>query len=96
MALLTANITLTGAAQALSATHLPVTFVRFDNPTSNADIKVGDNTLTTTNYGFIVEDGPTANKDLGPYGGGTSPINLQHVYVLGTISQVLHITYITL
>ncbi len=96
MALIAGNLTLTGAAQPLSATHLPVTLLILESATSNADIKIGDSTLTASIYGMTLEDGPTARITLGPWGGGTSPIDLQHVYVLGTISQVLHLTYVPL
>lgn|SRR3990167_6762493 len=94
------NFTLDGTAQSLAdATpngHRPIKWLRIESATGNADVRVGDENLTAAVYGFTVEDGPTASKDIGPFGGGESPFNLEDVYVLGTDSQVLHLTYITL
>ena len=96
MALKTANFTLSGSAQPLATETTPVTLLIIESATSNADVKIGDNTLTATIYGMTLEDGPTARITLGPWGGGTSPINLQHIYVLGTGSQIIHLTYVPL
>ena len=94
------NFTLDGTSQSLADAspngHRPIKWLRIESVTGNADVKVGDNNLTSTDWGFIVEDGPTASKDIGPFGGGESPFNLEDVYVLGTDAQVLHLSYITL
>lgn len=96
MALKTLNFALNGASQPLSTTNQMVTFIRFENPAMNGDVLVGDANLTASNYGFTVEDGLSNYKDLGPWGGGTSPINLTEVYVRGTNGQTLHVTYVPL
>lgn len=97
MAFFSKNVTMTTARLSLDAgAHTPVKWVRLENPTGNADVKVGDKTITSTAYGFIVEDGPAVSKDIGPFGGGECPFNLEDVYVLGTDGQTLHVSYMTL
>lgn len=90
------DVTLGATAAAVISTHTPVTWVRIESVTGNADVKIGDSNLSATSYGFIVEDGPANSKDIGPYGGGTSPFNLEEIFALGTNNQVIHLTYIPL
>ena len=103
MALRSKNVTITttGTAQSvhpLSATvyHTPVKYVRLESETSNADVKVGDKNITATTYGMILEAGPTKYKEIGPFGGGDSPFNLEDIWVIGTATQIIHILYVTL
>lgn len=101
MAFKSYNLTLGAAAASiwpLDATHphTPIKWIRLESVTGNADVKIGDKTLTSALYGFIVEDGPSAAKEIGPFGGGECPLNLEDIYALGTDTQVVHISYVTL
>lgn len=100
MAIRFENVTLNGSAQSLhplSATvsHRPVNWLRIESETGNADVKVGDSSVSSSTYGFTVEAGPTKSKDIGPFGGGDSPFNLENVFVIGTNAQKIHIAYTT-
>lgn len=93
MALHVLTVTLSGSAQQLTATVTPVRQIFFENDTGNADVKVGTSTLSSTVYGFIVEAGPSKPKSMGPFS-GDSPLGLQEIWVLGTDTQKLRVTYI--
>ena len=104
MAFKAGNITMTGAAQSL-ASGLGLTppstlcmAVYLENTASNAAVKVGDSGLTATVYGFLVEpETTTAVRPtvIGPFSGGSSPLNLNEIFVLGTNSQILHVAWVT-
>ena len=96
MAFKAKNFTLDGTSQPLATTHIPVKWVRVENTTGNADVKIGDSTLTAAIFGFTVTAGPATIKDIGPFSGGECPFNLENVFVKGTDGQVIHITYVTL
>lgn len=94
------NFTLDGTSQSLADAspnqHRPIKWLRIESETGNAAVLVGTSTLTATIYGFSVTAGAAASKDIGPFGGGECPFNLEDVYVRGTDTQVIHVTYATL
>lgn len=103
MAFKSKNFTLDGTSQSLAnrdsanaPIHTPIKWLRIENTTGNADVLVGDKTLTATVYGFTVTAGPATSKEIPMAGGGESPLNLEDVYVRGTNAQILHVSYITL
>lgn len=93
MAFRTLNLTMTGAAQQVTTTRTPILWVKFESVTGNADVLVGNSNITATIYGFIVEDGPTADKEVGPFSQG-APMDLTEFYVIGTNTQILHVSYV--
>jgi len=64
--------------------------LQIENETGNADVKVGDTNLTSTNYGRIVTAGP-ANAVT--FRVSIHSIDLSSVFLLGTISQKVHVMY---
>ena|SRR3990167_7459307 len=103
------NFTLDGTVQSLAdldadsaPVHRPIKWIRIENTTGNADIQLGvvaggvNPTLSATVYGRLIEDGPTAAAEIGPFGGGECPFNLEDLRVLGTDTQILHLMYMTL
>lgn len=85
--------TMTGAAVQISATSVNVQQLIIENETGNADVKVGGSAITSTDYGMIVEAGPS-KKSPPLTGTQGQPINLNSVYLLGTDTQKVHILYV--
>lgn len=65
--------------------------LRLESETGNADVKIGDQTLTTTNYGGIVMAGPAAAVT---FRQDTHSIDLSSVFLLGTATQKVHVLYV--
>lgn len=95
MAFKTLNLNMTTAALPLTTEHIPVMWVRLEAATGVADVKVGDKNVSSTNWGMLVEDGPAAGREIGPFGGGSSPFNLGDIWVLGGNNETLHVSYVT-
>jgi hypothetical protein len=93
MAFKSANVTLATAITPLASSYTPACWLCIENTASNADIKVGDNTLTSAVYGRLVEDGPSSAFIIAP-ATGSGPLDLSQIYVLGTNTQVIHISWV--
>jgi len=65
--------------------------LRLESETGNADVKFGDATLTSTNYGGIVTAGPT---NAVTFLQDTHSLDLSSIYLLGTQNQKVHVTYV--
>ena len=92
MAFKTVNVTLSGNTQ-VTSTRIPVKQVLIFNVTGNAEVLVGDSNLSATVYGFAVAAG-TVGPSIGPFS-GEAPLNLSEIYLRGTDTQVVRVTYIT-
>ncbi len=91
------TVTMTGSPVPILAANPPTTnsvncqFLIIENAASNADVKVGGSTLSSTDYGKIVESG--AAKAVTITGTQANPINLATTYLLGTNTQLVHCLY---
>ena len=97
MALHQVTLTMTGSAVQASATSVPFSYMRIENEASNAIVKYGLSTVTSTDYaGSVLADTTTINNSviIGPM---PQPgcMNLLEFYFLGTNSQKIHLTVIT-
>lgn len=98
MALHHLTVTLTGAAQALAtpaagSPPIAAQWLRIESEGGNADVKVGQSTITATDYGGIVAAG--AASALTMIASQGLPIVFSSIYVIGTVSQKIHLLYIT-
>jgi len=67
-------------------------WLRIESETGNADVKIGQSTITATDYGGIVAAGPSAAVIMfSPMG---ENINLASIFLLGTNAQKVHCLYI--
>ena len=87
------NVTMTGSAVRATSAHLPISYLRIENETSNADVKVGDSGVGAADYGMIVEATPAKPKVVGPFPHGL--MNLDQIYFLGTNNEIIHLTVVT-
>lgn len=88
------TVTLTGAAQALASTHIPIEELQIENDSGNAIVKVGGSDLSGTVYGASIPAAATKVFAQGPNGLCAFP--LSDVYVLGTLNQKIRLTFIVL
>lgn len=100
MAFYSKNFSLNGNSQSLADVspnqHRPVKWVRIENTTGNADVTVGDKNLSATVFGFTVTAGPANFRDIAPGGDGLTFFNLEDIFVRGTNTQIIHVSYVTL
>ena len=68
--------------------------LRIENEQSNADVKVGDNTLSSTNYGATVHAETATSSNAITFRQPSHSIDLSNVFLLGTQGQKVHITYV--
>ena len=92
MALHHVTVTLSGATK-ISATSVQAHEIILESETGNADVKVGGSTVASGDYGFILEAGPTKRQPIAP--GVPYQLNLNSVYLLGTDTQKVHVTYVS-
>lgn len=86
------TITLGATATAASPSRVPAREVWLESETGNADVKIGDSTVTSTNYGKILTAGPTNAIVFRPPDGNLA-INIETIYLLGTQNQKVHVLY---
>ena len=88
------TVTLTGAAQQLVTTHIPIEELHIENDSGNATVKVGNSDLSATVYGASI---PAATEKVFAQGpNGICAFPLSDVYVLGTLNQKVRLTFIVL
>lgn len=87
------TVTLGTTATLVSSTSLNARWVYIESETGNADVKVGQSTVSSTDYGMIVSAGTAAAKTLNPSDGSLC-IGLNTLYLLGTSTQKVHVLYI--
>lgn len=88
------TVVLTGAAQRLATTHIPIEELHIENDAGNAAVKVGNSDLSTTVYGASI---PAASEKVFAQGpNGLCAFPLSDVWVLGTLNQKIRLTYIVL
>ena len=93
MAWHTRNVTMDGSANQIITTHTPIKWVNIFNVTGNAAVLVGDKNITATIYGFSIAAGANGPA-IGPLPGEQS-FNLDEIYLLGTNTNVIRISYLT-
>lgn len=96
MALEQYTVTLGASITRAITTHKSMNFLRIENEASNAVVKYGASTLTTTDYaGAVLAQTATINNavTIGPFPQGC--MNLDEFYFLGTENQKIHLTVIT-
>lgn len=93
MAILTYTVTLAATATRAVTAWTPIAFLRIENEASNAVVKFGPSTVSSTSYGgaVIAEQAAASNAvTIGPF--DTNAFNLEDIYFLGTDTQKIHLT----
>lgn len=96
MALIGITVTLGAAATQVIATETYCTWLRIENEAGNALVKFGDSAVSATDYsGSVPADTATASNavTVGPH--MAHSIRLDHLYLLGTNTQKVHVAAIT-
>lgn len=92
MALLYYDITLSGITR-VSSTNVPVSYIRMENPTGNADVNFGGSAVSSTVKGGTVKAGEANAVVLGPFPHGL--MDLTDLYFKGSDNNVVHITAVS-
>lgn len=86
--------TLSGTTpQQLTTAHIPARWAIINNVTGNGTLTVGDKNLSATAYGFQLA-AAAISTPIGPFS-GELPFNLEDIWVSGTDTNVIRVTYVT-
>lgn len=96
MALIGITVTLGAAATQVTSSVLFCPWVRIENEAGNALVKFGDSAVSATDYfGSVPADTATVSNAVSIGQHVSSSIRLDHLYLLGTAAQKVHVTAIT-
>jgi len=96
MALLGITVTLGASATQVISSETWATWVRIENEAGNALVKYGSSAVSAADYyGSVPADTATASNaaSIGPH--FSNSIRLDHLYLLGTAAQKVHVSYIS-
>jgi len=92
---LTVTITTTGTSQQLQTAHQACWYVRIENEANNGALAIGDRNVTSTDYGTLLPAATTPAASVIYQAVGNAEMDLNSIWVNGTATNKLHVTYIT-